>query len=69
MFSIVKRFNRQITTVKKFRPPVDIKKHEYDIENESWTDPKKQKTVYVYKLVEVKRNVNDKIQETNYKKK
>ena len=69
MFSIVKRFNRQITTVKKFRPPVDIKKHQYDIENESWTEPKKQKTVYVYRLVEVKKIVTDKIEETNDKKK
>ena len=69
MFNIVKCFNRQITTVKKFRPPVNIKKHQYDIENESWTDPKKQKTVYVYRLIEVKKIVTGKIEETNHKKK
>lgn len=67
MFSIVKRFNRQITTVKKFRPPVDVKKHQYDIENESWTEPKKQND-YVYKLIRIKKNVSDK-QSKNIKEK
>ena len=65
----MKGFNRQITTVKKFRPPVNIKKHQYDIENESWTVPKKQKTVYVYRLIEVKKIVTHKIEETKHKKK
>jgi len=67
MFSIIKCFNRQITTVKKFRSPVNIKKHQYDIENESWTDPKKQND-YVYKLIIIKKNVSDK-QSKNIKKK
>ena len=66
MFSIIKRFNRQITTVKKFRPLV-YKKHKYDIENESWTEPKKQND-YVYKLIRIKKKVSDK-QSKNIKEK
>tara|TARA_Y100000816_G_C25737301_1_gene388078 strand:- start:188 stop:409 length:222 start_codon:yes stop_codon:yes gene_type:complete len=59
MFSIVKRFNRHITTIKKIKPninkPKPKPKHKYDVENESWTEPKKQDVYYIYKVLKVEK--------------
>ena len=65
MFGVIKHINRQLTIVKKVKPPVNIKKHKYDIENESWIVPNKQKTTYVYRLIKIKKNEKDKLPKNN----
>ena len=59
MFRILKSFNRTLSTVKNMNPPLIViptnkqkkhKKHKWDIENESWTKPKKKK-VFTYSYI------------------
>ena len=55
MFNIVKRFNRNLSVMKKVKPSKNKKKHIWDIENEKWVDTKNG-YYYVYTVTKVKRS-------------
>lgn len=56
MFNIVKRFNRNLSVMKKVKPSKNKKKHIWDIENEKWVDTKDKGYYYVYTVTKVKRS-------------
>jgi hypothetical protein len=55
MFNTVKHFSRHLTTIKKIKPTINNQKHKYDIENESWFEPKNQDTFYIYKVIKIEK--------------
>ena len=53
MLNIVRRLNRNLSTIKKVK--LNKKKHKYDIENEKWVDTKNKDYYYVYTVTKVKK--------------
>ena len=56
MFNIVRRLNRNLSTIKKVKLDKNKKKHKWDIENEKWVDTKDKGYYYVYLVTKVKRS-------------
>ena len=55
MFNIIRRLNRNLSSIKKVKFDKKNKKHKYDIENEKWVDTKDKDYYYVYIVTKVKK--------------